>query len=228
MRRLPLLLVALAAGIVIVAPPQIHPVAEVHDHSDVQDDGAPVTPLARDCANSKLPPHDGFERAPACVTTAFGEVSDAARNPSLLIVDAPRKVQHGRGFSFKVSTRNLVRDRFLGAAQGGYYLETSLLNADGLQRGHFHVGCRVLDDQNVAPVADAAPAFFKAVEDGKGGAAPDTVTINVPGKSDDGPLFQDGDLVQCAAWAGDGSHRIPMMERANETPAFDAVRIKVN
>ena len=32
---------------------------------------------------------------------------------------------------------------------------------------------------------------------------------------------------QCAAWAGDGSHRAPMMQRANQTPAFDSVRIRV-
>src|SRR3712207_8007833 len=32
---------------------------------------------------------------------------------------------------------------------------------------------------------------------------------------------------QCAVWAGDGSHRIPMMERANQTPAFDTTRIEV-
>jgi hypothetical protein len=32
---------------------------------------------------------------------------------------------------------------------------------------------------------------------------------------------------QCASWAGDGSHRIPMMERANQNPAFDTARIQV-
>jgi hypothetical protein len=32
---------------------------------------------------------------------------------------------------------------------------------------------------------------------------------------------------QCASWAGDGSHRVPMMQRANQTPAFDVVRIQV-
>ena len=31
-------------------------------------------------------------------------------------------------FRLKVSTRNLVRDRFLGAADGGYYLESSFLD----------------------------------------------------------------------------------------------------
>ena len=49
----------------------------------------------------------------------------------------------------------------------------------------------------------------------------DTVTVVVTNN------FKKGDLVQCAAWAGDGSHRTPMMQRANQTPAFDAVRIKV-
>jgi hypothetical protein len=64
------------------------------------------------------------------------------------------------------------------------------------------------------------PAFFVATEDRKGGAEPDEVTIQVPGMPDEG-------TAQCASWAGDGSHRIPMMQRANQTPAFDAVRIRV-
>jgi hypothetical protein len=34
-------------------------------------------------------------------------------------------------------------------------------------------------------------------------------------------------IAQCAAWAGDGSHRVPMMQRANQIPAFDVVRIRV-
>ncbi|WP_369799258.1 hypothetical protein [Micromonospora sp. M42] len=45
--------------------------------------------------------------------------------------------------------------------------------------------------------------------------------IQIPG------LAQSG-VAQCAVWAGDGSHRIPMMERANQTPAIDVVRIRVN
>ncbi len=47
------------------------------------------------------------------------------------------------------------------------------------------------------------------------------MTIQIPGLPDSG-------IAQCAVWAGDGSHRIPMSERANQTPAFDAVRIQVN
>ena len=42
-----------------------------------------------------------------------------------------------------MSTRNLIRDRFLGAAVGGYYLESSVLK-HGIQRGHFHTACRML------------------------------------------------------------------------------------
>ncbi len=52
----------------------------------------------------------------------------------------------------------------------------------------------------------------------RGGA--DQVEVRVPGLPEKGTF-------QCASWAGDGSHRIPMMERANQTPAFDAVRVQV-
>jgi hypothetical protein len=123
-------------------------------------------------------------------------------------------------FDLKISTRNLVRDRFLKAAQGGYYKESSFLTADGLVRGHFHTACRMLAATDVAPDPAPAPAFFVATEDGKGGAEPDTVTVRVLG------LPQAG-LAQCAVWAGDGSHRVPMMQRANQIPAFDVVRIRV-
>lgn len=176
--------------------------------------------LGRDCTNSELQPHDGFERAPRCVSTSFGEVSAANRNPSLLITSAPRKVRSGERFTITVSTRNLVRDRFLGAADGGYYLERSELNRDGIQRGHFHTACRMLESTKVAPQPDAEPAAFIATEDGRGSARPDTVRVRVDGLRGKG-------VAQCAVWAGDGSHRIPMMERANQTPAFDTVRINV-
>ena len=75
--------------------------------------------LARDCSKSNLPPHTGFQVAPACVSTAFGEVADQDRDPSLLITDAPDTVAANTAFTLKVSTRNLIRDRFLGAAAGG-------------------------------------------------------------------------------------------------------------
>lgn len=189
-----------------------------------------LVPLAKDCTQSTLAPHTGFQVAPACVSTSMGEVAEAGKDPTLLIVEAPDKVKPGESFALGISTRNLVRDRFLAAGQGGYYLESALLNSAGLTRGHFHVACRKLVDQGKSAPTNPqdVPEFFKAVEDGGGGANPDTVRITVPGKNAVGlNTFNKKDQVQCAAWAGDGSHRTPMMQRANMTPAFDSVRIKV-
>ena len=177
------------------------------------------TILTDTCVDSTLQPHTGFQIAPACVSTQFGEVGEAANNPTLLITDAPKSVAPNTPFTLKVSTRNLIRDRFLAAGAGGYYVESSVLK-DGIERGHFHTECRMLPSTAEAPDPSPVPAFFVATEDQKGGAAPDVVTIQVPG------LPTTGDA-QCASWAGDGSHRIPMMQRANELPAFDSVRIKV-
>lgn len=176
--------------------------------------------LGRDCSTSKLATHDGFQKSPACVTTQMGEVAAEDKLPALLITDAPREVRAGEAFELKVSTRNLVRDRFLGAAAGGYYLESSFLDGAGLQRGHFHTACRILPSTGEAPDSSGAPEFFLATQDGGGGTRPDTVTVPVPG------VEKAGDL-QCTAWAGDGSHRTPMMTKANQTPAFDSVRITV-
>jgi hypothetical protein len=180
----------------------------------------PLDILADSCDNSRLAPHDGFQNGNRCVDTEFGEVGSANNNPSLLITQFPQRVQANQAFTLRVSTRNLIRDRFLAAGQGGYYVESSLLNGQGLVRGHFHSACRMLNNTNNAPDPAPAPAFFVATEDGGGGAQPDSINIQVPG------LPQNG-IAQCAVWAGDGSHRIPMMERANQTPAFDAVRITV-
>ncbi|OLT08330.1 hypothetical protein BJF90_12580 [Pseudonocardia sp. CNS-004] len=176
--------------------------------------------LGTDCSNSRLEPHDGFEEAPRCVETSFGEVAAEEKSPSLLISDAPDAVNANEEFTISVSTRNLIRDRFLGAAAGGYYLESSFLNGDGIQRGHFHTACRMLESTSEAPDAAPDPEFFVATQDNGGGEAPDTVEITVSGMPETG-------TAQCAVWAGDGSHRIPMMQRANQTPAFDAVRITV-
>lgn len=187
-----------------------------------------TTPLARDCQGTAgtrdgapvvLSIHDGFQEAPTCATTEFGEVPTQQNGPTLLIVDAPRKVKVGELITLKVSTRNLVRDRFLGAAAGGYYDETSLLNAKGLVRGHFHTACQLID--NKAPQPDRQFDTFLATEDGKGGSDPDTVTITTPkGLSVTGEA-------RCTVWAGDGSHRIPMEQFANQVPAIDSIRLEV-
>ncbi|MFG1841402.1 hypothetical protein ACGFH8_23625 [Micromonospora sp. NPDC049175] len=183
--------------------------------------GAGLGVLANDCDESRLQPHDGFQIGNRCVSTEFGEVGAAANNPSLLITQFPDQVGRNQAFTLRVSTRNLVRDRFLAAGQGGYYVESSLLNAQGLVRGHFHTACRMLDSLTAPPEPQEVPAFFVATEDGRGGAQPDEVTIQIPGLPEAG-------TAQCSVWAGDGSHRLPMMERANQTPAFDSVRIDVN
>ncbi|MET8120080.1 hypothetical protein [Micromonospora sp. NPDC005291] len=183
--------------------------------------GAGLGVLANDCDESQLQPHDGFQIGNRCVSTEFGEVGAAANNPSLLITQFPEQVARAQAFTLRVSTRNLVRDRFLAAGQGGYYVESSLLNDQGLVRGHFHTACRMLDSLTAPPEPQEVPAFFVATEDGRGGAQPDEVTIQIPGLPESG-------TAQCSVWAGDGSHRLPMMERANQTPAFDSVRIDVN
>lgn len=185
------------------------------------DDAPPALDIiGTDCDESDLDRHDGFQKAPRCVQTSFGEVSAADQNPSLLITDAPRTVKAGEGFALVVSTRNLKRDRFLGAAVGGYYAEASFLDDDGIQRGHFHTACRMLESLDEAPDAAPDPAFFLATQDNQGGAGEDKATVDVTGLTEPG-------TAQCAVWAGDGSHRVPMMERANQTPAFDVVRITV-
>lgn len=176
--------------------------------------------LGRDCKDSGLTPHTGFQIAPACVSTAFGEVADEDKSPSLLITEAPDSVPAGQSFTISVSTRNLVRDRFLGAAAGGYYLESSFLDENGLQRGHFHTACRMLPSTAVAPDSAPVPEFFLATQDNGGGAQPDTVVVTVTGMPTKG-------TAQCTSWAGDGSHRLPMMQRANQTPAVDSVRITI-
>ena len=177
--------------------------------------------LGNTCDASKLPLHDGFQAGNKCVSTEFGEVGSTPNNPTLVISAAPRRVRAGHPFQIKVSTRNLVRDRFLAAAQGGYYKESSFLNAQDLQRGHFHTACRMLSSKTLAPDPTPGSVFFKATEDGKGSATPDIVTVDVPAG-----LPSTG-TAECAAWAGDGSHRIPMMESVQAIPAFDTVRIRV-
>lgn len=186
-----------------------------------------VTPLAVDCTNSVHPPHTGFQVAPACSDTAIGEIPAEQDGASLLITEAPRRVRSGDDIVLKVSTRNILRDRFLAAGAGGYYAESSLLTADGIVRGHFHAGCRKLDAGLNAPTPQRSPVF-KAIEDGKGGKVPDTVTVTFQGKDAAGKAIFVGDqILQCAAWAGDGSHRTPTMQFANQIPAIDSVHVEV-
>ncbi|HWS35139.1 MAG TPA: Pecanex-like protein 1 [Actinoplanes sp.] len=181
--------------------------------------GAGLGVLTNSCDTSNLQPHDGFQNGNRCVSTEFGEVASAGNNSTLLITNRPNQVNRNQAFTIQVSTRNLIRDRFLAAGQGGYYVESSVLQ-NGIVRGHFHTACRILNNQQAAPAADPVPEFFVATEDNRGGAQPDTVAIQVPGLPTAGTY-------QCSSWAGDGSHRIPMMERANQTPAFDSFRLRV-
>ena len=179
----------------------------------------PLEILGNSCENSQMEPHDGFQLGNKCVSTAFGEVGEAANNPTLLISRSPLRVRVNQAFTIQVSTRNLVRNRFLAAKNGGYYKESAYLNEDGLVQGHFHSACRMLTGRQ-APDPEPVPVFFLATEDGGGSAEPDVVTVSIPGLTSTG-------IAQCAAWAGDGSHRVPMMQRANQIPAFDSVRIIV-
>lgn len=178
--------------------------------------------MGRDCANSDHAQHHGDEDTPRCVTTEMGEVATFAQGPQLLITDAPRRVRAGQTFTIQVSTRNLVRDRFPPAAEGGYLLERADLTADGLTRGHVHTACRTLSHgTEVAPDPGVQLDFFEATEDGGGGDTPDQVRITVTGG-----IPRPG-LAQCAVWAGDGSHRIPMMASPRQIPPFDTVLLEV-
>ena len=177
--------------------------------------------LGRTCDESDLPRHTGFiTPGPRCVDTQMGEVPAAALAPSLLITEYPAWVNTDESFTLTISTRNLVRDRFLGAAAGGYLLESSFLTADGVVRGHVHVACLNLAEGNMAPDLEPAPAHFVAVEDLGGGAFVDFFQVEIP-------ALQEPGMYRCMAWSGDGSHRVPMAERANQQVAVDAVRITV-
>src|SRR5438034_9695678 len=94
-------------------------------------------PLSKSCDDSPLATNDGFQKGNTCVAVDSGEVSD--KTPAVLITSAPRRVPEGRDFQVAISSRNVVRDRFLAAATGGYYAERSVLNPQAIQRGHSHV-----------------------------------------------------------------------------------------
>ena len=204
-----------------------------HQHNDsrrapaaCQPSSSPAGPVAQpdspgnSCDNSTLPVHDGFQNGDRCVATDRGEVPSAENAPSLLIVSAPRIVRANRPFEIRISTRNLVRSFFLPAATGGYYVTRSFLTEEGMVVGHVHTAIRPLSTTRVAPDPAPVPTFFKATEDSLGGKTPDTFVVQVPGIATPG-------LYQIASWAGDASHGVPSAQRANQTPAFDAVRLIV-
>jgi hypothetical protein len=174
--------------------------------------------LTDTCADSQLPPHDGFERAPRCVATDAGEVPLAT--PAVLISQFPRQARAGQQFQVTLTTRNLVRDRFLKAAEGGYYKEMSVLDGGGVVRGHLHVYVQALTDGATVPDADATPLeFFQAVEDGGGGAGVSRVAVAVGGLTA-GPK-------RLCVTMGDGSHRVPLMRAAKLAAGIDCVRMFV-
>jgi len=172
----------------------------------------------RSCEASNLPRHDGFEKSGTCVETDMGEVSD--RSPSALITSVPENAAAGEAFQISASVRNVVRDRFPPAAKGGYYLFMSQLNEAGLTHGHAHIYVQNIGEGGTAPDSDAAPLdFFKAVEDGGGGADPDNITVDVPG-------LQAGSYRACVT-LGDQSHRLPLTKAAKIAAGMDCVRFTV-
>jgi hypothetical protein len=153
----------------------------------------------------------------------MGVVPALENSPSLLITESPAEVQVGEPFAITVNTRNLVREFFPPAGDGGYYRVSSFLNGDGLISGHMHVGCLLLSDPTVAPSPDELlnPQFFVAIEDGAGGAEPTDVSIPVPeGLPDPGQY-------RCTAWAGSASHAVPMLGFARMEIPADTIRIEV-
>ena len=181
----------------------------------------PLDIQATSCSESRLEGHTGFqEDARRCVSTDHGEVGELSKNPTALIVQFPEDgVRVGQPFQVVISTRNIIRDRFLAAAQGGYYAEMDQLAANGLAHGHAHFACNVLPNTNEAP-APRRSQFFVAIEDEAGSETPDRITVNVTGLPTAG-------TASCNLWLGASSHRLPMMAFANSVPGFDAVRFEV-
>jgi hypothetical protein len=181
----------------------------------------PLNIESTSCDESNKQRHDGFQAdAERCVATDHGEVGPLNRNPTALIVDFPEEgVRANTPFTLVISTRNIIRDRFLGAAAGGYYAEMDTLAGNGLAHGHAHISCNILANENEAPAPNRSQ-FFVALEDQAGSATPDRITINVTGLPTAG-------TARCAIWLGANSHRLPMMAFANSTPGFDTVRFPV-
>jgi hypothetical protein len=182
-----------------------------------------------DCTGSRFQPHDGFQNENRCMDTTFGDVGTVANTPSALFVNTPTTIRVNTPFSLTVSTRNVSRSRFLGAADGGYGLESGRLNAEGAVIGHAHVACNFLPDDDEAPAvtrANVNPAgslndLFQALEDGGGGLGADVAPpVNFQGVTQTGTL-------RCSAWVGTASHFVPVAPFADIQPAFDVIRIEV-
>jgi hypothetical protein len=173
-----------------------------------------LAPLSRSCDDSPLATNDGFQKGNTCVAVDSGEVSD--KTPTVLITRAPRAVAAGQDFQVRISSRNVVRDRFLAAATGGYYAERSVLNPQGIQRGHSHVWVQDIGSGRTAPDADVAPLdFFKAVEDNGDGDFTLTITGLSPGNK------------KLCVNDADGSHRTAMTRAAKLAMPYDCVRLFV-
>lgn len=172
------------------------------------------------CEDSDLDPHDGTQTEERCSATQFGEVPAEDQVPQLIITDYPDEVDAGEEFEVFVSTRNLVRDIFLPGGDDLYYAAPGSLDRRGNVEGHVHMACRILEEDDEAPPSEPEPLFFSINDDGGGSDDPDEFSFVVPGIDVTGEL-------QCSVWAGDASHRIPLQVRANQTPAFDSVRIEV-
>jgi hypothetical protein len=180
----------------------------------------PIDIQQTNCSESNLQAHTGFQDANRCVSTDHGEVGELAKNPTALIIEFPEDgVRVNTPFTITISTQNIIRNRFLGAAVGGYYAEMDELNAQGFAQGHAHLGCRILNNTDEAPDPTRSD-FFVAIEDSVGGDSPDSIVVNVSGLPRAG-------IANCALWLGANSHRVPLMQFANSIPGFDAVRFQV-
>lgn len=179
----------------------------------------PLEVLARSCEESDLPLHDGSQTGERCVATDMGEVPSEENAAAVVITDFPETVQAGQEFNVTIASDNLIRDRFLPAAQNGYYLEMGLLDPEtGITRGHLHTWVQPLnEDGTPAPASNLE--FFVATEDGGGGTEPDQITLTVS------PLTP-GPKRLCVV-AGSGSHAPPLIPRARMAVAVDCVRITV-
>ncbi len=173
-------------------------------------------------ARASCPPHDGFQKAPACVSTAFGEVRPSRQGPvaahhrlPAAVVRAEHRV-HAQGQHQQPGARPVPR-------RGGRRLLPRELRAQ--RQGHparalpHRVPDAVQPERPRPTPPRCPPSSWRRRTTA---AAPPRTRCRSTS-----PVCRRRGIAQCTVWAGDGSHRIPMMERANQTPAFDSVRILV-